>query len=46
MTSTGSWSRIGPTIGPAMPLPPSTTTFSGLITDGSMTCSAILWKSA
>jgi hypothetical protein len=29
-----------------MPLPPSTTTFSGLITDVSMTSSARSWKAA
>ena len=34
--SSGSRSRIGPTIGPAMPLPPSTTTFIGFTLVGSM----------
>ena len=36
-------SRIGPTIGPAMPLPPSTTTFIGFTLAGSMKESA--WAS-
>ena len=39
-------SSSGPTIGPAMPLPPSTTTFSGLTRDGSMNRSAASWNSA
>ncbi len=42
----GAISRIGPTIGPAIPLPPSSTTFSGRIAAGSMTFSASRWKSA
>ena len=39
-SSSGSCSRIGPTIGPAMPLPPSTTTFIGFTLAGSMKESA------
>ena len=35
----------GPTIGPAIPLPPSTTTFSGLIALASMNPSAASWNS-
>ena len=38
-------SRIGPTIGPAIPLPPSSTTFSGRIAAGSMNDSARRWNS-
>ena len=36
--------RSGPTIGPAMPFPPSTTTFSGFTTAGSMNASAAFWN--
>ncbi len=39
-SSSGSCSRIGPTIGPAIPLPPSTTTFIGFTLAGSMKESA------
>ena len=35
-----------PTIGPAMPLPPSTTTFSGRIALGSMNLMTVSWKSS
>ncbi len=38
-------SSSGPTIGPAMPLPPSTTTFSGFTAAGSMNFSAASWNS-
>ena len=46
MSSRSSCSRIGPTIGPAMPLPPSSTTFNGRIRAGSMSSSARAWNSA
>ncbi len=36
MRSSGNDSSSGPTIGPAMPLPPSSTTFIGLIAFASM----------
>ena len=39
-SSSGSFSRIGPTIGPPIPLPPSTTTFIGFTALGSMNESA------
>ena len=39
-SSSGSRSRIGPIIGPPIPLPPSTTTFIGLTASGSMKPSA------
>ena len=41
-SSSGIFSRIGPTIGPPMPLPPSTTTFIGLTAPTSMKLSA--WR--
>ena len=43
-SSAPSCSRIGPTIGPAMPLPPSSTTFSGRIAAGSTNSSARAWN--
>ncbi len=44
--SSPSFSSSGPTIGPAMPLPPSQTTRSGLMALASITPSACSWKSS